>query len=87
VISAAILIAGLALAPTAAADEATYLHQLEGRWASLSDAQLLSAGYHACAMAQRASSSTTVGAVQKDLDISVPAASAIVAAAVVQLDC
>jgi hypothetical protein len=86
-IAAVPLLAGVVMAPPAVADESTYLHQLSGRWASLSDAQLLSAGYRACAMAQRANSSSAVDPLTKEFDISVSAASAIVAAAVVQLDC
>jgi hypothetical protein len=81
------LAASVSLAPSASAGELEFLHQLSGRWAALSDDQLLTTGYRVCVMTQTTSSSNAVPVVQKELDVSVPAASAIVAAAVVHLDC
>ncbi|ORA76767.1 hypothetical protein BST28_20525 [Mycolicibacter kumamotonensis] len=88
VVSLSLLTTSFVVATPAKADEQSYLQPLSGRWASLSDQQLLTEGYRVCMLTKSTSSSNVVPIVQANLGgITAPAASAIVAAAVVHLDC
>jgi hypothetical protein len=86
------LIAGaalsLALAPSAAADTAGFLHAVVPTYNNVSPQQLLAAGNKACAAIRGGMNSTNaVLLVQKDIGVSVPAAGDIVSAAVIHLGC
>jgi hypothetical protein len=78
----------VAVAAPAAADEDSYLQRLQPRLTFLSAEQLLSEGNKVCIASKAGMKSVdAVQMVQNDLAASVPAASDIVSAAVVELDC
>jgi hypothetical protein len=78
----------IAVAAPAAADEDSYLHRLQPRLTFLTMEQLLSEGNKVCRASKAGMKSVdAVQMVQQDLAASVAAASDIVSAAVVELDC
>jgi Protein of unknown function (DUF732) len=91
-IAAPVLVAGsamsLAFAAPASAAEDEYLHALQSSYVFLSPQQLLSEGEKVCNAIRGGTTSTeAISMVVKDLQVSVPAAGNIVAAAVVNLGC
>jgi len=86
------LIAGaamsLVLASPAAADPASYLHEVQPVYNNFSAEQLLSEGLRVCKVTRSGMNAPqAVQMVQNDIGASVAAAGDIVAAAVVHLDC
>lgn len=84
------LMLGIAItnAPSAAADESSYLRRVEVRYPYLSRQQLLAEGYKVCQFVSGSrSSSLAIPMVINDLGVSVPAAADIIATAVVELGC
>jgi hypothetical protein len=78
----------LALASPAAADSASYLHEVQPMYTSVSAQQLLSEGMRVCsAMASGMNGPQAVQMVQNDIGLSTTASGDIVAAAVVHLGC
>jgi hypothetical protein len=78
----------LVIAAPARADEQSYLHYLEPRWAFLSAEQLLAEGHKACSYilaGNTASDATAI--VVADLETDVAVASDIVRTAVTKLGC
>jgi hypothetical protein len=87
-VTALALVVAFGGAPTAAADEASYLQRVHVRYMYLSRPQLLTEGYKICQYVSGGrASSLAVPMVSKDLGVSVPAAANIIAAAVVELGC
>jgi hypothetical protein len=75
-------------APCAAADEASYLDQLQPRFATLTGHQLVSEGYKVCRyVGVGRPAGDAIPMVTKDLEVGVSPALDIIAAALVQLDC
>jgi len=78
----------IGVAPPAMAGETEYLGRVEDRLAYLSTDQLLTEGYKVCQyVAEGRATPGAIPFVTKDLAISVSAASEIVTAAAVELDC
>jgi hypothetical protein len=78
----------IVVAAPASADEESYLQRLQPRLTFLTAEQLLSEGNKVCRASKAGMKSVdAVQMVQKDLAASVAAASDIVSAAVVELDC
>ena len=76
----------LAFASPAAADEESFLHEVQPFYQNFSAEQLLSAGFRVCsAQSSGMNSPSSVQMVQNDIGASVTAAGDIVAAAVVNL--
>lgn len=93
-LSRALLVSALGLAvagisaPAAAADETSYVEDLQVRYVYLDRQQLVAEGYKICRhVSVGNASSTVVPVVVKDLGVSVPIAADIVATAVVELGC
>jgi hypothetical protein len=83
-----IALGAIGVAPSAAASEGNYLHQLAPKLAYLSTEQLLAEGYRVCRyISVGRPSADAIPMVVKDLGISVPAALNIVAAAIEELEC
>jgi hypothetical protein len=84
----AVVATSLAFAAPASAAEDEYLHALQSSYVFLSPQQLLSEGQKVCNAIRGGMNSTeAISMVVKDLQVSVPAAGNIVAAAVVNLGC
>ncbi|MFG1930865.1 DUF732 domain-containing protein [Mycobacterium sp. NPDC048908] len=78
----------LMFAPSAAADNAGFLHALVPTYNNVTPQQLLAAGYNACNSIRGGMNSTdAMLQVQNEIGVSVPAAGDIVSAAVVHLGC
>jgi hypothetical protein len=78
----------LAFASPAAADPASYLHEVQPFYNNFSVEQLLSEGLRVCSASRSGMKAPdAVQMVQNDIGASVAAAGDIVAAAVVHLDC
>ena len=83
-----IIVAALACAPVAHANQNNCLSELQPQFALPTSHQLLTEGARACAAIHGGrSSADTVPVVSKDLGVSVPMAFDIVSAAVVNLGC
>jgi hypothetical protein len=87
-VAGGIALGAVGVAPSAAASEGNYLHQLAPKLAYLSTEQLLTEGYRVCRyIGVGRPSADAIPIVVKDLGISVPAALNIVAAAIEELEC
>lgn len=75
-------------APTASADQDSYLQRIEPRMAFLTRTQILTEGQKVCQFIRSGhSSSDAIPMVIEDLHMSVPSAADLIAAAVVELGC